>query len=176
MLDYANSFGQPGCAFRMSCIYGPRQFGTEDQGWVAHFIIRALRDEPITLFGDGCQIRDILYVDDAVAAYLKAWRRIGKISGRAFNLGGGPANAVSLNELLVHLSRLLGHKLQLRHEGWRPHDQRYFVADTRRASEALGLVPPLPWQDGVRLLFDKLAGREDIAAGSRGNAKARMIA
>ena len=75
VLDYARSFGLPTAVLRMSCIYGPRQMGTEDQGWVAHFLIRALRGEPITIFGDGRQVRDILYVDDAVDAYLAAWRR-----------------------------------------------------------------------------------------------------
>jgi CDP-paratose 2-epimerase len=176
VLDYATSFGVPGCALRMSCIYGPRQFGTEDQGWVAHFIIRALRGEPITLFGDGCQVRDILYVGDAVATYLAAWRRIGQVNGRAYNLGGGPTNAVSVNELLAHLAGLLGRKLQLRRGAWRAHDQRYFVADSRRVREALALAPPLPWRKGVRLLFEELAGREDMPSSPRNTVAARLTA
>ena len=101
VLDYARSFGIPTAVLRMSCIYGRRQLGTEDQGWVAHFLLRALAGEPITIYGDGRQVRDILFVDDAVAAYIAAWRRIGAVSGRAFNLGGGPANAVSLLQLLA---------------------------------------------------------------------------
>ena len=84
------------CVLRMSCIYGQRQMGTEDQGWVAHFLIRALEGEPITIYGDGCQVRDVLDVGDAVEAYHAAWRRIDAVQGRAFNLGGGPANAISL--------------------------------------------------------------------------------
>jgi nucleoside-diphosphate-sugar epimerase len=90
VLDYARSFGLRTAVIRMSCIYGRRQMGTEDQGWVAHFLIRALEGQPITLYGDGKQVRDILDVDDAVNAYLAAWERIDQVKGRAFNLGGGP--------------------------------------------------------------------------------------
>jgi CDP-paratose 2-epimerase len=100
VLDYARSFGVPTAVMRMSCVYGPRQMGTEDQGWVAHFVIRALEGRPISIFGDGRQVRDVLHVNDAVAAYLAAWRRIDAVQGHAFNLGGGPANAVSLRQLL----------------------------------------------------------------------------
>ncbi|MFL5166367.1 MAG: NAD-dependent epimerase/dehydratase family protein, partial [Microvirga sp.] len=99
VLDYARSFGVPTAVMRMSCIYGPRQMGTEDQGWVAHFLIRALDGEPISIYGDGRQVRDVLNVADAVEAYVSAWRRIDAVQGRAFNLGGGPANAVSLRQL-----------------------------------------------------------------------------
>ena len=84
-------FGLPTVVFRMSCLYGPRQFGTEDQGWIAHFLIRALQRQPITIYGDGRQVRDALFVDDAVDAWLAAWRGIDRVRGRAFNLGGGPA-------------------------------------------------------------------------------------
>ena len=100
VLDYARSFGLKAAVLRMSCIYGPHQFGTEDQGWVAHFLIRALRGEPITIYGDGKQVRDILHVNDAVAAYRAVLGAIDRVSGRAFNLGGGPANAVSLRAVL----------------------------------------------------------------------------
>src|ERR1700704_482663 len=97
---YAHSFGLKTAVLRMSCIYGPHQFGTEDQGWVAHFLIRAMRGEPITFYGDGKQVRDILHVSDAVAAYRAVLAAIDQVSGRAFNLGGGPANAVSLRVVL----------------------------------------------------------------------------
>ena len=96
VLDYAHSFGLRAAVLRKSCIYGPRQFGTEDQGWVAHFLIRALRDEPITIYGDGKQVRDILHVRDAVAAYRSVLTHIDRLAGQAFNLGGGAGNAVSL--------------------------------------------------------------------------------
>ena len=156
VLDYARSYGIPAAVVRMSCIYGLRQMGTEDQGWVAHFLIRALEGEPITLYGDGHQVRDIMDVRNAVEAYVRAWERIDEISGRAFNLGGGPANAVSLRELIAYMSELLGREVDVRFSDWRAGDQRYFVADTRAVREALDLSPAVPWKEGVALLADWL--------------------
>ena len=156
VLDYARSFGVPSAVIRMSCIYGVRQMGTEDQGWVAHFLIRALEGAPITLYGDGCQVRDILDVSNAVDAYLAAWARIERIGGRAFNLGGGPANAVSLRELLSYMSDLLGRDVDVRFSDWRAGDQRYFVADTRAIRDALGLPAVVPWKEGVARLAEWL--------------------
>lgn len=152
VLDFARSFGLPAVVLRMSCVYGPRQLGTEDQGWVAHFLIRALRGEAVTLYGDGWQVRDILHVDDAVAAWIAAWRRAGTLAGRAFNLGGGPANAVSLLEVLDEIGAIAGRPVPCRHGPARAGDQRWFVADTRRARAALGLSAPLGWRDGLREL------------------------
>ncbi|HEX8661903.1 MAG TPA: SDR family NAD(P)-dependent oxidoreductase [Brevundimonas sp.] len=149
VLDYARSFGVPACVMRMSCIYGPRQMGTEDQGWVAHFLIRALNGEPITLFGDGRQVRDILHVNDAIAAYVAALERIDSVSGRAFNLGGGPANAVSLRQLITHIESLTGRRADVRFEDWRAGDQRYFVADASAARALLDLPEPTGWREGV---------------------------
>jgi CDP-paratose 2-epimerase len=156
VLDYARSFGVPAAVMRMSCIYGVRQMGTEDQGWVAHFLIRALEGKQITLYGDGHQVRDILDVSNAVEAYLHAWQRIDRISGRAFNLGGGPSNAVSLRELIAHMSDLLGHEIDVRFDDWRAGDQRYFVADTRAARQALDLSQAVPWKEGVSMLAEWL--------------------
>jgi CDP-paratose 2-epimerase len=156
VLDYARSFGMRTAVLRMSCIYGVRQMGTEDQGWVAHFLIRALEGEPITLYGDGCQVRDILDVSNAVEAYLKAWERIDRVKGRAFNLGGGPANAVSLRELLAHVSGLLGREVEIRFDDWRAGDQRYFVADARRLREELATSAAVPWKQGVADLLEWL--------------------
>ncbi len=163
VLDYARSFGVPACVMRMSCIYGPRQFGTEDQGWVAHFLIRALKGERITLFGDGQQVRDIMWVDDTVSAYLAALADIGRASGQVFNLGGGPKNAVSLRQVLGYIETLVGRPLDLAFEDWRSGDQRYFVADMRRARETFGLAEQLDWQTGVRRLAAWLrANRTDL--------------
>ncbi len=131
VLDYAKSYGIPATVLRMSCIYGPRQFGTEDQGWVAHFLIRALEGAPITVYGDGKQMRDVLHVADAVAAYRVALERIGEVSGRAFNLGGGPRNAVSLRMVLDEIARLTGRPCDVSFHEWRQGDQFWFVADTR---------------------------------------------
>lgn len=152
VLDWTRSFGVPGVVMRMSCIYGPRQMGTEDQGWVAHFLIRALKGEKISIFGDGCQVRDILHVGDAVEAWLAAWRRIDRVSGRAFNLGGGPQNAVSLRQVLREIEAIAGRRIALDFSAWRPGDQRWYVSDTRRATAELGLRPPRPWQEGLRHL------------------------
>jgi CDP-paratose 2-epimerase len=162
VLDYAHSFGLPSCVLRMSCIYGPRQLGTEDQGWVAHFMLRAVQDKPIILFGDGHQVRDILHVTDAVSAYVAAWKRIGSVAGGAFNLGGGPENAVSLLTLLAHIEAILGRPIDRRLADWRQNDQRYFVADSRRARAALHLPPPLPWREGSALLLQEIADRHDV--------------
>jgi CDP-paratose 2-epimerase len=156
VLDYARSFAMRTAVLRMSCIYGVRQMGTEDQGWVAHFLIRALEGRPITLYGDGCQVRDILDVSNAVEAYLKAWERIDRVKGRAFNLGGGPRNAVSLRELIAHIAGIVGHEVAVEYSDWRAGDQRYFVADTRNVRSELGLAPEVPWKDGVSALAEWL--------------------
>ena len=152
VLDYARSFGMPACVLRMSCIYGPRQMGTEDQGWLAHFLISAIEGRPISVYGDGRQVRDVLFVDDAVEAYVRAAARIGEVSGRAFNLGGGPPNAVTLLAVLNAIEAATGRRPDVRFDAWRPGDQRYFVADTRRIVAALGLPQALGWRDGLARL------------------------
>ena len=167
VLDYARSFGLPTCVLRMSCIYGPRQMGTEDQGWVAHFLIRALAGEPITLYGDGRQVRDILHVEDAARAYIAAWRRIGEVAGRAFNLGGGPANAVSLRQVIAEVEALAGRPLAVDHRDWRAGDQRYYVSDPSAAREALALPPPMAWREGLADLAAWLRTERAPEAGPR---------
>ncbi len=162
VLDYARSFGLRTAVLRMSCIYGQRQMGTEDQGWVAHFLIRALEGKPITLYGDGHQVRDILDVSDAVDAYLAAWRNIDAVKGQAFNLGGGPDNAVSLRQLIAHIGEVTGREVDLSFSDWRAGDQRYFVADTRRAQHALGLGERVGWERGVARLARWLAEQRGI--------------
>lgn len=159
VLDFARSFGIPACVLRMSCIYGPRQMGTEDQGWVAHFLIRALRGEAITIYGDGRQVRDVMQVGDAVEAYLRAWHRIGEVSGRAFNLGGGPANAVSLRQVIALISELTGRQVETRHDEWRAGDQRWYVSDTRAIRQTLALPEATPWRAGIAGLAAWLATR-----------------
>lgn len=149
VLDYARSYAMPAAVLRMSCIYGERQMGTEDQGWVAHFLIRAFAGEPITLFGDGHQVRDICDVADTCAAYIAALERIDTIAGRAFNWGGGPDNAVSLLTLVAEIRRVVGTSPQVTFADWRAGDQRWFVADTRAADQALGLAPRKPWRTGI---------------------------
>jgi glycosyltransferase involved in cell wall biosynthesis len=158
---------------RMSCIYGPRQMGTEDQGWVAHFLIRALEGRPISIFGDGYQVRDILDVSDAVDAWTAAFARIDQVSGRAFNLGGGPGNAVSLRQVLHEIERLSGRPLQLELSDWRPGDQRYYVSDTRRAHAELGLGDPRGWREGRARAGGMAEGRTG-AGGASTDRRGRM--
>jgi CDP-paratose 2-epimerase len=152
VLDYAHSYGLPTTVFRMSCIYGPHQFGNEDQGWVAHFLIRAVDAEPITIYGDGKQVRDVLFVEDLVDALLLARDRIGHVAGRAFNIGGGPANAVSLREVLEIIGELRGEAPEVTFGEWRAGDQRYYVSDTRGFGRATGWAPRVAPPEGLRRL------------------------
>lgn len=156
VLDYAKSYGIPAAVLRMSCIYGPRQFGTEDQGWVAHFLLRALAGEPVVVYGDGRQVRDVLNVRDAVRAYRGVLSRIEAGKGKPFNLGGGPENAVSIIAMLHEIERVTGSRLDIRFDEWRQGDQFYFVADTRRLQSAIDWQPRVNWRRGVRDLADWL--------------------
>jgi CDP-paratose 2-epimerase len=156
VLDYAKTFGLPATVLRMSCIYGPRQFGTEDQGWVAHFLICALKGVPISIYGDGHQVRDICDVSDAVAAYRLTLQQFDKVTGRAFNLGGGPANAVSLRHVLAEISHLI-HPPALEFCPWRAGDQPWFVADTSALQDAIGWTPKVGWKTGLSQLATWLA-------------------
>jgi CDP-paratose 2-epimerase len=156
VLDYARSFGLQTCVLRMSCIYGPHQMGTEDQGWVAHFLIRALASQPISIYGDGRQVRDILHVDDAVSAYVAALAKIADVSGRAFNLGGGPANAVSLRQLIAHIEETTGRRVAVEFSDWRAGDQRYYVSDVSAVRRELDLPEPRAWRSGVTALAEWL--------------------
>ncbi len=167
VLDYARSFGIPACVMRMSCIYGPRQMGTEDQGWLAHFLISVLDGRPVSIYGDGRQVRDVLFVDDAVEAYVRATARIGQVAGQVFNLGGGPRNAVTLLAVLDAIKAATGRTPDIQFADWRPGDQRYFVADTSRIQAALDLAPPVGWRDGLgrlaRWLMAERAGQAEAA-------------
>jgi len=156
VLDYARVFGLRACVFRMSCIYGPRQFGTEDQGWVAHFMIRALAGHPITIYGDGLQVRDVLFVDDLVDALLAAQQNIAGIAGRAFNIGGGPQNTISLLELIDLIAELHGTRPRVRFDAWRTADQRYYVSDVRAFHAATGWMPRTSVRAGACRLYSWL--------------------
>lgn len=156
VLDYGRSFGVPTCVFRMSCIYGPHQFGTEDQGWVAHFLIRALQNKPITLYGDGMQVRDILSVEDLTNAMLAAWDKIHVISGQAFNIGGGVTRSVSLLELIDLIARLNGARPRILFDTSRTGDQRYYVSDTSKFQLATGWTPQIGPREGVKRLLEWL--------------------
>lgn len=149
VLDYARTYGIPAAVFRMSCIYGPHQFGTEDQGWVAHFLIQSMRGRPLTLYGDGHQVRDILFVDDLVDAMMLAHARIDELAGRAFNMGGGVDNSTSLLEIMQHIERLTQSNCQYDFADWRVGDQKYYVTDTSLFRELTGWRPRYNIEDGL---------------------------
>jgi CDP-paratose 2-epimerase len=171
VLDYARSFGIAAVVLRMSCIYGPRQFGTEDQGWVAHFLLRALDDETLTLYGDGRQVRDILHVQDAVRAWMTVLADAESLAGRAFNLGGGPGNAVSLIELLREIEQLTGRSVRRDMAAPRQGDQLWYVSDTTTLARATGWRAAIRWQEG---LADLMGWLEELLARRQQAAQAEL--
>ncbi len=152
--DYARIYGLKTAVLRQSCIYGPRQFGIEDQGWVAWFVIAALTGRPITVYGDGKQVRDILYMDDLLDAFDLAAAKISNCAGSVFNLGGGQANTLSLLEFFGILENLLGRKIEYAFSDWRPGDQKIYVSDIARARSALGWSPRVSPPEGIKRLYD----------------------
>ena len=163
--DYARSFGLRTAVLRMSCIYGPHQNGTEDQGWVAHFARRALGGRPVTLYGDGHQVRDILHVRDLVRAFRLAEERAQP--GDIYNIGGGPGNAVSILQVLREIEQLSGSELKVEHDTWRVGDQRWYVTDFAEFTAATGWLPEISWRDGLTELVAWL-GEHELAAGAGG--------
>jgi CDP-paratose 2-epimerase len=153
VLDYARMYGLPGVVFRMSCIYGRRQLGTEDQGWVAHFALQMLREGELFVYGDGRQVRDILYIDDLLDAMFLAMKNIQTVAGTAFNIGGGPDNAVSLLEVIGRLAELSGVEPRIHFGPRRKGDQSYYVSDTRRFSKVTGWEPQVGAARGVPRLY-----------------------
>jgi len=152
--DYARIYSLPSVVLRQSCIYGPRQFGVEDQGWLAWMIIAAVTGRQLTIYGDGKQIRDVLHVDDLLDAYDNAIARISQVKGRIYNLGGGPENTLSVwTEFGPLLEELLGKPIPVARRDWRPGDQKVFVADIRKAEADLGWKPKVGVKDGVGRLF-----------------------
>ncbi len=154
VIDYSRVYGLKTVVFRQSCVYGPYQFGVEDQGWVAWFGIAALFEKQITIYGDGKQVRDILYVNDLVRLYDLALQNIDDVSGHAYNVGGGPKNTLSLRQLLVMIETRLGRKVPTLKADIRVGDQPVFVADIRKAKKHLGWVP----EHGAAFGFDKMMG------------------
>ena len=151
--DYARIYGLKTVAFRQSCIYGTRQFGIEDQGWVAWFCLAATRGQKFSIFGDGRQIRDALWIDDLIDAYVTALDRIDRVAGEVFNIGGGPDRTLSLLELVALLEAHFGHPLDPAFADWRPGDQRVFVADIRKAARLLDWSPKVGVAEGVGRLL-----------------------
>jgi CDP-paratose 2-epimerase len=161
--DYARIYGLPTVVFRMSCIYGPRQFGNEDQGWLAHFLIAARTGKPITIYGNGKQVRDVLFVEDLVRALRLAAEKIETAAGEVFNIGGGPANTLAVwQEFRELLADLKGEKVPVRYGPWRPGDQPCYVSDIRKARGQLGWEPEVDAEKGVSRLWDWVTANEAL--------------
>lgn len=152
--DYSKIYGLDTVVFRQSCIYGPRQFGVEDQGWVAWFMIAALLGKQITVYGDGYQVRDLLYVDDLIRAYELAYKAKNKSRGNIYNIGGGSRNTLSVwNEFQPILERLFKRNMHARFQPERPGDQKIYISDNRKAKRDFGWEPKKPLDQGLSELY-----------------------
>lgn len=153
-VDYARIFGLKTVVFRQSAIYGPHQFGIEDQGWLAWFCNALIFDKPVTIYGDGKQVRDVLFVDDVLLAYEKAFENIEKTKGQVYNMGGGPNFSLSIWELFDILESYTGKKFNYSFGPWRPGDQKVYISDISKAKKDLGWEPKVGVEEGVRKLYD----------------------
>lgn len=152
--DYARIYGLRTVVFRQSTIYGPRQFGVEDQGWLAHFIIATVTGRPISIYGDGKQVRDMLHVTDLITAYDAAFARIDKVKGEIFNVGGGAQNTLTIwSETGPMLEQLAGHPIPVKYADWRPGDQPVFISNNSKAQRLLDWSPKMNVQEGARKLW-----------------------
>lgn len=161
-IDYHRIYGLRTIVFRQSCIYGYRQFGAEDQGWVAWFMIASQLDRPITVFGDGKQVRDVLFVDDLLDAYDAAFAAGDRAVGKAYNIGGGSQNILSLLELLAYIEKRRNRTLGYSLADWRPGDQKVFVSDIRKANTELGWTPKTDFLRGLGLLYDWVSNNQAL--------------
>ncbi len=153
VIDYARIYGLRTVCLRQSCIYGINQFGIEDQGWVAWFTIAALLGKKISVYGDGKQVRDVLFIDDLLDAYLSAVKNAKVTAGHVYNIGGGPANTLSIRQLLAYLEAHFGKKIEVSMEDWRPGDQKVFIADVSKAQREFGWVPRTSVEQGITKLY-----------------------
>jgi CDP-paratose 2-epimerase len=161
--DYFRIYDIPTVVLRQSCIYGTRQFGVEDQGWVAWFIIAAVTGRPISIYGDGKQVRDILFVEDLMDAYDAALSQIERVAGQVYNIGGGAAKTLSIwDEFCPILEKLVGHSLEVTHGNWRPGDQKVYISDIRKAHKELGWQPRIGVNEGIQRLFDWVSANRSL--------------
>jgi CDP-paratose 2-epimerase len=161
--DYARIYDLPAVVFRQSTVYGPRQFGIEDQGWMAWFMIAALQGKPISIYGNGKQIRDMLYVEDLLDAYDASIEHIDTVAGQVFNIGGGASNTISIwAEFGPALEKMLGRQIPIIRGDWRPGDQKVFIADIRKAARQLGWHPKVDLPTGMQILFDWIAENQAL--------------
>lgn len=155
--DYFRIYGLRTIVFRQSCIYGPHQFGMEDQGWLAWFMICTLKNTPITIYGNGKQVRDVLFVDDLIHAYDLAIQSIKNTQGQIYNIGGGVKNSIAIwTEYRPLLEKLFKKKLSVKFTQSRPGDQRIFIADVRKSFKHFGWKPTITMQDGIHQLYSWL--------------------
>ena len=159
--DYARVYGLKTIIFRQSCIYGERQFGNEDQGWVMHFVRKALKGEQISIYGNGKQVRDILYIEDLLDAYDAAVRKIKVSSGKVYNIGGGFNNSISLLELIILLEKNLKSKIPVEFNDWRDGDQKIFISNNKKLSKDLGWKPKVGIKKGLFQLIKWAKETED---------------
>lgn len=167
VLDFARIYGLSAVVFRMSCVAGPRQFGTEDQGWVAHFLYSALERRPVVIYGDGRQVRDVLCVHDLVRAFEAVRRNLHVTAGQVYNVGGGPNNGVSLLELIDKIEKLIGHRLEYTLEGRRPGDQLIYLTDYGKISRHAGWQPEIALEKTLELLLRFWEENQRVLAGRR---------
>jgi CDP-paratose 2-epimerase len=161
--DYARIYDLPTVVFRQSCIYGTRQFGVEDQGWLAHFVIAAAKKKVINIYGDGKQVRDMLWVEDLLEAYTIALKHPDKIAGKVYNIGGGPLFTLSIwTEVKLLLEELAGRKIETKYGDWRPGDQKVYVSDIRKAASELGWQPKVPPHEGLKRLWEWVSGNLNL--------------
>lgn len=168
VLDYSRTYGLKTSVFRMSCIYGPHQYGNEDQGWIAHIMSKSINGDTIVIYGDGCQVRDALHVKDLLNAFVTGWQKIDVISGNAFNIGGGSKNTISILELIRHIEKLIGKKVDYKHAPWRNGDQKYYVSNFSKYTKYTGWKPCVEINAGLDdiykwLVHQRLNERECIA-------------
>lgn len=157
--DYGRIYGLKTVVFRQSCIYGPWQYGEADQGWVAWFLIAALTKAPLTVYGDGKQVRDLLYIDDLLELYDRAYAQRDRVAGEVFNAGGGLSRTLSLVELLDWMEKRLGRRIPRKTRGWRPGDQKVYISDIAKAQRMLRWTPRVSVGAGLEKLFGWLAPR-----------------
>jgi CDP-paratose 2-epimerase len=163
--DYHRIYELPTVVFRQSCIYGKRQFGVEDQGWLAWFIIATLTGKPITIYGDGKQVRDVLFIDDLLDAYDLAVEKIDQVAGEVFNIGGGPVNTLSVwSQFGPILERLKGEPIPVKFSTWRPGDQKIYVSDIRRVEKMLNWTPKTDVNTGIEALYNWASENQKVFA------------
>ncbi len=162
--DYSRIYRLNTVVFRQSCIYGEHQFGIEDQGWVSYFVISSILDKPITIYGDGKQVRDVLYIDDLILAFELAYKNKNKLKGEIFNIGGGKENQIGILEFIKYLEQKLDKKIKYKFSDWRPGDQKVFISDNSKLKKFLNWEPKINIDTGVEKLITWVNENKNLIA------------